>query len=67
MAHAHLILTDVVVKAQEGAAELCPRCQQSYGTTATGQCWAFIPLSPFMMTHIRDPTHLSMSSGVVCQ
>ena len=21
-----------------------------------------LPLSPFMMTHIRDPTHLSMSS-----
>lgn len=53
--------TDVIVKADEGSGELC-ECLvlMSWPKGLEEQA---IPLSPFMTTQMRDPTHLSMSSG----
>lgn len=50
--------TDVVVKAYKLAGEL-------YGLLIRHLLFVseFIPFPPFMMTHICEPTHLSMSSA----
>lgn len=57
-----MILTDVVVKAQERPAELCS--EVSSGVMMGWGEASCAPLSPFITTHIFEPTHLSMSSGV---
>lgn len=59
----HLRLTDVVVEAQKRAAELCRRWASVIELLPPHLLGLYIPLSPFMMTHILDPTHLSTSSA----
>ena len=59
-------LTDVIIKAHQGAAELCAHTINRQLSIQLGCICAAIvvPLSPFMTTHIREPTHLSMSSAI---
>lgn len=62
-----MIRTHVVVKADEGSGEFWE------GGGGVLSCWGWregaedgegeVPLSPFMMTQIREPMHLSMSSA----
>lgn len=59
-APAGLKLTDVVVKPDQGTAELCAPNVSMPASTVSGH--ENQPLSPFIITHIREPTHLSMSS-----
>lgn len=54
---------DVVIETQKGAAELCKRALVEVKSLVME---AYEPLSPFMMTHILDPTHLSTSSVIHC-
>lgn len=53
-------LTDIVVKSDQRSGELYNHSQQS---KSYNHCSRYQPLSPFMMTHILDPTHLSISSA----
>lgn len=53
------IRTDVVIKPEQGTGELCQRVSASL---AARPARLYSPLSPFMITHIREPTHLSISS-----
>lgn len=57
-------LTDVVVKAQQRATEFCRRRALVNKLLLPQVRGLDVPLSPFMMTHILDPTHLSTSSAV---
>jgi len=59
-----MVRTDVVVEAQECAAEFCGKCWLLRPMRKECSGHHGLPLSPFMITHIREPTHLSMSSGV---
>lgn len=58
----HLQLTDVVVEAHKGAAKLCRSISPRAFDGMAPQRPGCLPLSPFMTTHIFEPTHLSMSS-----
>lgn len=53
-------LTDVVVEADESAAEFC--IIQSVVNSNLVHSSRVVPLSPFITTQILDPTHLSISS-----
>jgi len=59
-----LKLTDVVIEPDEGPTKLYS--DRSARVKEEQERRKPIPLSPFMMTHILEPTHLSMSS-IVCQ
>lgn len=73
------LLTDVVIEAKQRAAEFCvvdgerdPARAVSPEPICGGRgsvILLHLPLSPFITTHIREPTHLSMSSrrGQDCQ
>lgn len=52
------LLTDVVIESHKRPAELCQYVSQIRPNTG----FISLPLSPFIMTQIREPTHLSMSS-----
>lgn len=54
------ILTDVVIESEQGAGELCT-CV-SLLPLASFASISHSPLSPFIITQIREPTHLSISS-----
>ena len=55
------ILTDVVIETEQSAGEFFTRVSiQMNQILKASDCHR--PLSPFMTTQIREPTHLSMSS-----
>lgn len=54
------ILTDEVIEPQQSAAELWEHGQYVHSSLPPWKC---LPLSPFMMTHMREPMHRSMSSS----
>lgn len=56
------VLTDVVVKANKGSAKLCSNVSMRLSASQFIIQACRVPFSPFIMTHILDPTHLSMSS-----
>lgn len=60
MMEARIILTDIVVKSNQRPAELCMIDQPHRGVARIALTCP--PLSPFMTTHILEPTHLSTSS-----
>ena len=53
------IRTDVVVKTDKFSSELC----YNLVLVPRSNSKKHIPFPPFMMTHICEPTHLSMSSA----
>jgi len=56
-------LTDKVIETQEGPTELCSRCQSDIAPYHHIALMISAPLSPFITTHILDPTHLSINSS----
>lgn len=56
--HGDELLTDKVIKTEQCSAEFCDSVSDG-GAKIDGSC---LPLSPFIITHIFEPTHLSINS-----
>jgi hypothetical protein len=50
--------TDIVIETKQCSTELCKTLEDKKSVAL----WPASPLSPFITTHIFDPTHLSISS-----